>query len=693
MQLTERQARAVGVAVVALAPVLGVALLRAPLLNNLVYRDPWFYSGYGWTLEHHVEIFGWFYYAVRFPVSLPIGWTTDLFGPLPGYLVLRYAILVGTGAVLYACVRRFASVTVAASAVVLLALNPFYLRMVLWDYTSYVALPAAIAGIALWLMASTRGQVFWPFLAAGALFSASAFANALSVSVVAPLAVVEVVAAFRRGPNEFGRLAVRTAAGLLGAIAVFVAGYLGYRAYIGPFSPRELVEPTLDFVRANDQLAAPLQRPVSEFLDGEPRIYAPVLLCLALATALGARLFEDTLPGRLAQYAIGYVALLWLYRFAVTSSVLETWWAYSMTAISMCFAVPLVLDALARRSPARAGRVLAAAAVAGTVATSLIVRNANAAAVDVYERIRDNATLVVVVLVVGGVLVGAMRFVPNWTAQAAAAGVFFALVAFVSLTPARYIGINQTGEFAPDGRAEILAYDAAYRMAKLLEGRDQPQSRVLLWTTLSGFPMIAWTNLPHQFSSIVSPEAPIAALSELSPEAADLVRHPTTDALLLLSEDPADMTRAGIALRRVGIRSSVLREGAWADGHLHYRLVDVPGPRQCCERSDDDHHAAAVVAQAYLDAHTARDPAAVCRVLAPEVQLAIAAGHASCGDAVRVQLGGRYPRLTVGSSREAPSPPGNPRIAVEVREQPGREMTVGRYGSIWRVVDGGKAPN
>ena len=67
-------------AVVLAAPLVGVLALRAPLFNNLAYRDPWFYSGYGWTLGHHVEIFGWFYYGVRFPVTLPIAWTTSLFG-------------------------------------------------------------------------------------------------------------------------------------------------------------------------------------------------------------------------------------------------------------------------------------------------------------------------------------------------------------------------------------------------------------------------------------------------------------------------------------------------------------------------------------------------------------------------------------------------------------------------------------
>ena len=161
----------------------------------------------------------------------------------------------------------------------------------------------------------------------------------------------------------------------------------------------------------------------------------------------------------------------------------------------------------------------------------------------------------------------------------ASATALFVLVAFVALTPARYIGINQTGEFAPDGRGEILGYQAAYDMSKLLEGDDQPDSRILLWTTLSGLPMVAWTDLPHQFSSIQSPEAPTQSLNQLTPLAEDLVRHPTTDSLLLLSENPADMTRGVDALPRSGIQSTVRREGTWADGHLYYRFIDVEPAR------------------------------------------------------------------------------------------------------------------
>ena len=69
--------------VVLFAPVLGIVLLRAPLINVRHDNDPWLYSGYGWTLAHHIEIFGWPYYADRFRVILPIAVSAGLLGPVP----------------------------------------------------------------------------------------------------------------------------------------------------------------------------------------------------------------------------------------------------------------------------------------------------------------------------------------------------------------------------------------------------------------------------------------------------------------------------------------------------------------------------------------------------------------------------------------------------------------------------------
>jgi hypothetical protein len=89
-----------------------------------------------------------------------------------------------------------------------------------------------------------------------------------------------------------------------------------------------------------------------------------------------------------------------------------------------------------------------------------------------------------------------------------------------------------------------------------------------------------------------------------------------------------------------------------------------------------------------LDGLKRHDADAVCRVLAPEVQAAIAAGM-TCEAALPGHLHANYPRLEARGVYEVPGPPGNPRFNVDVTTRTGLAITVGRYWSIWRVVDGG----
>jgi hypothetical protein len=157
---------------------------------------------------------------------------------------------------------------------------------------------------------------------------------------------------------------------------------------------------------------------------------------------------------------------------------------------------------------------------------------------------------------------------------------FFGLFAFQSLTPASYIGIGQTGEFSNDEHGEILGYRAAYNMVRLLDLRDRPPRRILIWTTLIGLPLITWADLPHQEGAIGNPEAPELRLNHLSSEELDLVRYPTTRGLLVLSENPADMTSSIGALDRAGISTVIRRRGTWAEGKLSYELLDLVRARQ-----------------------------------------------------------------------------------------------------------------
>jgi len=113
-------------------------------------------------------------------------------------------------------------------------------------------------------------------------------------------------------------------------------------------------------------------------------------------------------------------------------------------------------------------------------------------------------------------------------------------------------------------------------------------------------------------------------------------------------------------------------------------LALLPG----CGYVDDNPRAVRIVAQAYLDALRKHDAAAVCRVLAPEVEAAIAVGR-TCETNLPVHWLRTYPALRAGAVREVSGPSGNPRFDVTVVGRRGGNLTLGRYGSVWHVVDSG----
>jgi hypothetical protein len=558
---------------VLVAPLLGVAFLRAPIVNALPNNDTWFYSGYGWALAHHVDVFGWFYYADRFTVVLPIAWSTALLGPVGGYVALRYLLMAGTGAVLYACSRRFASPLVAACGVLLLALDPFYVRLMLWDYTTFVALPCTIAGAAFWWLGKNPGRALMARGVSGALLATAIYANPLSFLVLPALYGVEAVAAVRSGKRAVAEFATGLLASLAAAIGVFIAGYLAYRAYLGSFPIKDMYESTLEFIRSNNRLSAPFQRPASVWLKTEPRIWGPVLVCVALVVVLGPALLRNTLRSRVAHFALAYTAVFWIYRFAFTSSDIETWWAYSMTAVTAAFAMPAMLDEVARRAVSRT-RLLVAATLVVTAAADLLIRSARGTALSMYDYLRFHPFPLLVVLGACCLAAVGITLLRRPGLRFAALAAFFAITAVITLTPADYLGTRQTGEFSPYGGTEVKAYRAAYDLTRLIASRDRPQSRVLLWDDLYGLSAISWTNLPHQGGGIENVEAPVP-LTQLTPSEVALLVYPTTTHVLVLSQSESELASTLFELRKLGLRPTVERSGAWVDGALHYSLIYV----------------------------------------------------------------------------------------------------------------------
>jgi hypothetical protein len=556
--------------VVLLAPVLGLVVMRAPVLNQRGYIDPWLYSGYGWTFAHHIQIFGWPYYADRFTAILPIAVSSKLLGPVGGYFVVHYALMAGCGASLYLAVRRFASVAVATAAVCLLMLNPYFVRLMLWDYTTFVALPGTIAGVALWYLGATRARALWTAFGAGICLSAAVFANTRSLLILPPLLGVEAIAAIRAGRRDVTTLFLRCGVMAVASVLVVAVGYLGYRAdpYIGSFPIRLMFQATIDFFRSYSEATASYLKPASTWLRADPHIYAPLLVCVGTVLVLGRSLFSTTLRARMAQVAITYTLVFWLYRFVGRAAIVETYYEYNVTALTAAFAMPAILDELGRRWGRARWLVVAGVAVASTALIDFLIRSQTGPSA--LRVLSSHAVVLVAALVAGCVAAVLMAVLKRDSARLIGVAAFCAIVATIAMAPAPYRG-GGTGDFSAYGNTlELDGYQSAYDIAELIAKYDRPDSRVLLWENLELLRGGGWVNIGGHIGEYTPPEIPTLTPSELG-----MLRDPTTTRVLAVSEDAGELERAVPALRKKGFDPSVERTGAWAGDHVHYALIKL----------------------------------------------------------------------------------------------------------------------
>jgi hypothetical protein len=557
-------------AVLGLTPILTVIALRLPLINQLNYADPWFYSAFAWVPKHQFAVFGWNYFSVRFPAILAIGVFERVFGAGDGYLLLRYLLAVASGLSLYLCVRRFASVSVALGTAVLLYLQPFFSRMLLWDYSAFVEVSVGLAGVALWFW-SDRRRLSWTLLP-GAALAAGVFANALFGTAVLVLFLVEGVAAIRqRGPARiayFARLGVAAVA----AIGVFLLGYLSYLEILGGLSPYDLLRPTIKFLAENSKNSSPYRFPASSWLLREPRIWGPVIMSIALVAVLRRRILAITLEARIAQMCVAYTAFLWLYRFLITSSVIETWWAYSVVVVAMAPAMGVLLHELVDRSTRP--RRWAAIALGAFALTAILIRDVSGPANEAYSTLAKHEGLLVALLAIGvtaAVGIGS-RVVP----RAASLTLLVVVLAIMSFAPSVLDGRGTTGIFVTRGSTEWNAYGAGQRFADLVRNYDNPKHRVFLWYPgLLGYVSIAWLDLPQDADTLNEVGVPTESLGHLTPLGAARLKQPEVAYVLIIAPRLREVLSGSEALAAGGFGQRLVRGGELANGDLQFRLVAI----------------------------------------------------------------------------------------------------------------------
>jgi hypothetical protein len=552
---------------IVLGPALVVAALRLPLVNQLDYADAWFYSAYAWAPHHHLTVLPWTYFGVRFPAILSIGVFERVFGTDAGYAVLRYVLAVAAAGALYIAVRRFASGWIATAAALLLYVNPFFSRMLLWDYSLFMAVAAGVTGFALWWW-SERQRVAWSSLP-GAALTAAAFAYPAVVMAVVVLVVAEAVAAARVGWAQLKRLAERLLLALVGGTIVFFLGYVAYRAFV-PLGPYDLIRPTIDFLRSNKENSAPYERPMSDWLLHELRIWPPIVASVGLVAVLRGQLFGTGTRALIAQVCIGYVAFLWLYRLAVTSSTIETWWVYSLLIIVIAPALPVLLRAMA--DDHRDERLYAVIAVSCAFLTGVLVRAARGSATDAYNALARHPTLLFTIVTLG-LAAALLLAVPHTAVRSAALGAFVVILALMSWAPSIFDGRGTTGVFVTDGDTEWHAYPAARRFLDTVRDYDGPGSRVYTWYrgTL-GLTNIGWTTLPQDGHTVqaLGVDAPF---NRLEPLGRARLLQPDAAYVLALSTRAADLAAARHALTSAGFGDATVKRASLDGGRLHFILL------------------------------------------------------------------------------------------------------------------------
>jgi hypothetical protein len=469
---------ALEVLVLALAPVAAWLLFGIVLIKQEGDVDPWFYVGYGRIFPVLQEVFGWPYYAVRFPVVM-VNHAFMSMEPAVGNALLRYALFLTCGVPLYVWARHAFGRLPALVAYLFLACNPLLGRIILWNYTSSMSVPLAVAGMAVWLRSDRAGmRVLSGFLLLGAAAS-----HAFTVTAVGTFLAAQAAARLRRREWRafFGRDVVLTA---VGALTCFAVGYLYYAARIGFFDPRIIYQAQVAVVSLGHEYAGSHMTPFNTWGAHHFHIYVP-MACVAIAgLQLGRRLFDTSAPTAVWWFSLAYCCVYLVYQFVLGGFVLETFYYFGHLTTVVFLLVPIIVHEFASGLPARASRIAAAAAIAVLIAFPLYHRidpqSWNQLADRAYGQWSTVAAAAAAVLVIG-VLSRRVRPVR----AVAGLAMFLALVQTLTMISPTQLSILTTGTAA----REEGVYRAAIQLLDVFGRHARARSQMMLWYCSRDIPL------------------------------------------------------------------------------------------------------------------------------------------------------------------------------------------------------------
>jgi len=332
--------------------------------------DPFIYQGFGYRPNDLIARHGYAYYSVRFGVLWPIEASTALFGAAAGFLIMRWALAVAAGGMVYLLFRRHHGRWLALASLWLFLASPVLLRGLMTTYSDTTAVPyltIAVGG----LLCDPKRHRTACMAGVGLFFGLAIHSN----PVLAPTAIVAVIA-WMASRSRFGDVdSIRGQArshvrdGLAMASAVIALTLVGMVAYQIRYGDWNILRPSVDAARRYSGDEGKVWRaPSAQWARYHLQLYVP----LAAVVLWGLSLFRRPRPvARVELSAMSMLIAVYGYfmfnQFVQRGTILETYYyssyLFPFTIFALGFALASLADHFGTRRVYLAGVPLAVLAV------------------------------------------------------------------------------------------------------------------------------------------------------------------------------------------------------------------------------------------------------------------------------------------------------------------------------------------
>ena len=535
-------------AFVALLPIVAVWLFNVSIIDQESYVDPEFYTGYGQSFERMWQVFGLTYYAARFPVMFLNTTTQQLVPGFGGYAVAHYLSFLVAAIPLYLLARRHFGLTVAAASYAFLVLNPLFPRVISWDLTTSLSIPAGLSGIALWLLARRPWGI--GVFGAGFMFAVALNSHIFTGTAIGVFLATEFLFSLcrRRGILAF---IVKTLTATAGAVTCVLLGLWFYQATVGSVTATELWEVTAHAMRDGRQYAETHYVPLADYYARNYEVYVPLVMTAAAVVLNRRRLLTDTLEARITWFGIAYLCAYAVAVFVLRLNIVQYFWYFGHLTIAVYLNVPVVLRQFAERAGSQA--ILWCT---GTLAViSLTVASAFPSVHQISVKAAGNGPVGFAVLALGIFAVALLGLRHRRAVTAGA--VLCAIVVQSSYLSWTHLSVYNRVENA----SERPVFEIIREYHRLLNRYDKPDTRVRTWYQTSNVRLlsVASSNLLFTVQNPWSgPGMPHVGLAERRVLIQDRLRY------VLLMADDAERVEAGLrALTEARVRFTPREAGSW----------------------------------------------------------------------------------------------------------------------------------